>query len=150
LANTTSEKTYPGMRKRLQISLMAASAIATLLSFTPPVWAAGDAPITPTVDDTGHKVYVNDIAATPASSRPVRSQQNRLVYWSTTDRRWKPVPRQNVQAAKSAAAEVDEYLDKPATQQNSAKQTGFTQQEIDAAIEQAATRHSVDPNLGRW
>ena len=138
----------PGMRKRLQLALMAASAIATFLSLTPAVHAGTNAPITPTVDDSGHKVYVNDApAATPR--QPFRSQKNRLVFWSTTEHRWKAVPHQNVQAATSAAEEVSEYLKKSPTEQNSTPRKGFNQQEIDAAINAAAARHNVDANLVR-
>jgi soluble lytic murein transglycosylase-like protein len=78
-----------------------------------------------------------------------RSQQNRLVFWSTTEHRWKTVPHANVRAARSAAAEVDEYLDKPSGQQNSSLRSGFTQHEVDDAINKAASRHNVDPNLVR-
>jgi soluble lytic murein transglycosylase-like protein len=72
-----------------------------------------------------------------------------LVFWSPTDRRWKPVPRVNVQAAKSAAEEVDQYLGKPPADHNSQSHSGFTQQQVDAAIDKAATRHNVDANLVR-
>jgi transglycosylase-like protein with SLT domain len=136
------------MRKRLKLALMATSAIATLLSLTPGAGAASS--ITPTTDDSGHKVYVNDVSTSaPAPEQTFRSQQNRLVYWSTTERRWKAVPHANVQAAKSAAAEVNQYFGKPAAGQNSSASSGLTQREIDAAIDQAAARHNVDPNLVR-
>jgi soluble lytic murein transglycosylase-like protein len=82
-------------------------------------------------------------------AQPFRTQQNRLVYWSTVEHRWKTVPHANVQAAKSAAAEVDQYFEKPSSVQNSSAPNGLTQQKIDAAIDQAAARHSVDPNLVR-
>jgi soluble lytic murein transglycosylase-like protein len=138
------------MRRRLELAIltMATTAIATLLSVTPCVQAATNAPITPTTDDSGHKVYVNDVVA-PAPKQTFRSQQSHLVFWSTTERRWKPVPHANVQAAKSAAAEVDQYLGKPSAEQNSASRGGFTQKDVDAAIDKAASRHSVDPNLVR-
>src|SRR5439155_17782970 len=55
----------------------------------------------------------------------------------------------NIQAAKSAAAEVDQYLGNSSPAQNSASRGGFTPQEIDAAIDKAATRHNVDANLVR-
>ena len=136
------------MRKHLQLALMASTMIATLLSLTPYVQAGSEAPITPTTDENGHKIYVNDVE-TPASPRhqTFRSQQNRLVFWSTTERRWKPVPHAHVQAAKTAAAEVDQYFGKSG--QNSAAPSGLTQREIDTAIDQAASRHNVDPNLVR-
>ena len=148
------------MRKRLQLALMASPAIATLLSLTPYVRAASNASITTTTDDSGHKVYVNDVVSSAPRRSPkaglaevpaqtFRSQQNRLVFWSTAEHRWKTVPHANVRAARSAAAEVDEYLDKPPGQQNSSSRSGFTQHEVDDAINKAASRHNVDPNLVR-
>lgn len=148
------------MFRRLKTALMAAFAIATSLSLAPSA-CAGTARIVPTTDESGRKIYVNDAA--PASSRAAdskdssaatpsqvfRSQQNRLVYWSSIEHRWKPVPHANVQAARSAAAEVSDYLGKSPSPQNSATRNGFTQREIDAAIDQAAARHNVDANLVR-
>jgi soluble lytic murein transglycosylase-like protein len=139
------------MRKRLQLALMASTMIATSLSFTPLVEAGTDSSITATTDENGHKVFVNDVVrlSPRAKAQTFRSQQNRLVFWSATERRWKPVPHAHVQAAKSAAAEVDQYLGNTNSGQNSSSASGFTQPEIDAAIEQAASRHNVDPNLVR-
>ncbi len=150
------------MRKSLKIALMVSPAIAAFLSLTPSVSAASNATITTTTDDSGHKIYVNDtvsasahhssearLGLAPASEPTFRSQRNQLVFWSTTERRWKTVPHANVKAAKSAAAEVDQYLDKPQNEQNSAPRNGFTQKEIDEAINKAADRHNVDPNLVR-
>ena len=143
-----SAKLCPGMRKRLQLALMAIATIATLLSLTPSVRADTNALITPTTDESGNRVYVNDIA--PAAPRQTRrAQQNQLVFWSPTERRWKQVPRAKVGAAKSAAAEVDQYLGKLPNAQNSTPRTGFTQREIDAAIDKAAANHNVDANLVR-
>jgi soluble lytic murein transglycosylase-like protein len=145
------------MFRNLKIALMAA--LATSFSLAPAAHA-GSTSITPTTDDSGRKIYTND--ATPAGSRSqpssttatapaqiFRSQQNNLVYWSSTQHRWKTVPHANVQAAQSAAAEVNSYLGKSSSAQNSLARSGFTQREIDAAIDQAASRHSVDPNLVR-
>ena len=154
-AQTLFCNALPGMRKRLKLALMAIGTAATLLSFTSFVCAATGSTITPTTEDGGRKVYVNEVASkgSPAPqasgipAQPFRSEQNRLVYWSTTERRWKSVPHANVKAAKSAAAEVDQYFEKPS--QNSALPGGLTQREIDAAIEKAASRHNVDPNLVR-
>lgn len=136
------------MHRRLQIVLMAASAFATLLSFTPCAQAGTGAAITSTVDDSGHTVYVNDEVAPARRQSSFRSEQSRLVYWSTKEHRWKPVPHQNVQAARSAAAEVNDYLDKPSGA-NSAAHSAFSKQDIDSAIEKAAARHNVDANLVR-
>jgi len=149
-AKLISCEVLPGMRKSLKFALMASTAIATLLSLTPSVCAATNPSITPTTDEGGHKVYVNDVVSqSKAPAQPSRSQQNHLVFWSSTERRWKTVPHANVQAAKSAAAEVDQYLEKPTAGQNSSAPSGFTQREIDAAIDKAAAHHNVDPNLVR-
>ena len=139
------------MRKHLKFALMAVPAIATVLSLTPSARAATNSSITPSTDDTGRKIYVNNDVAAPTKlpAQRFRSQQNRLVFWSPTEHRWKAVPHVNVQAARSAAAEVDQYFEKPASGQNSSATSGLTQREIDAAIDKAASRHNVDPNLVR-
>jgi soluble lytic murein transglycosylase-like protein len=143
------------MRLKLAILTTATTAIATLLSVTPCVQAATNAPITPTTDDGGHKVYTNDeVSSVPKrtfrSQTGSGSQLSNLVFWSTTERRWKPVPHANVRAAKSAAAEVNEYLGKPVPDQAAiSRRRALTQQEVDAAIDKAAARHNVDPNLVR-
>ncbi len=141
------------MRKRLQIALMASltaiSFLSTLFS-TMPARAQGGG-ITPTTDDSGRKIYVNGDG--PAASReeaapaPARS---RLVYWSSTEHRFKPVPTNGavMRAARSAASEVNTYLDAKA-QTHQILNRAFTQEDVDAAIEQAAARHNVDPNLVR-
>lgn len=137
------------MRKSLQLALMATSAIATLLSLAPELRAGGAPSITATTDDSGRTVYVNDVQKPAPRHRAVPAQQSRLVFWSNTEHRWKTVPRAKAGAAKSAAAEVNEYLGKSSAGQNSSSNAGFSQAEIDAAIEKAATRHNVDPNLVR-
>lgn len=146
------------MRRHLQLALMATPAIATLLSFATLGQAATNAAITATTDDSGRKVYVNDVVgpaprrasrSQPSRSQQTEPQQNRLVFWSASERCWKQVPHANVRAARSAAAEVDQYLEKPSGEENSTLRSGFTQREIDAAIDKAATRHNVDANLVR-
>lgn len=139
------------MHKRLQIALMAASVFAISFCLAPGAQAGGNTPITSTVDNSGHTVYVNDeVAPAPRQSSfrsDFRSEQSRLVYWSSKQRRWKPVPHQNVMAARSAAAEVNDYLDKPSGPNATA--SSFSKEEIDSAIEKAAARHNVDANLVR-
>ncbi len=158
------------MRKRLQIALMASTVAATSLSLASRLRAAegGEGPsekivatkITAT-DEHGHKVYVNEPA--PASSarhtQESESPRRSLMYWSSKENRWKPVPPPNaaaMKAARSAAAEVNEYLGHESTQSATAKIVtanfrGPTASpgDIDSAIEQAAARHNVDPNLVR-
>ena len=53
-----------------------------------------------------------------------------------------------MRAARSAASEVNTYLDGKA-QSHETLNRAFTQEDIDAAIEQAAARHNVDPSLVR-
>jgi len=78
-----------------------------------------------------------------------------LVYWSSTDRRWKPVPHASMQAARSAAAEVNQILEGSGQKTNRSaspsyiRNQSFTPEQVDAAIEQAAARHNLDPNLVR-
>ncbi|HEY7615529.1 MAG TPA: lytic transglycosylase domain-containing protein [Terriglobales bacterium] len=145
------------MNKRLQLALMAI-VIATSLSFTTPCVQAeaSSGNITASVDDSGRKVYVNDSVAAPPVKRRLAptARQRSLVYWSASERRWKPVrtvPGATLKAARTAAAEVNQYLDSPQTggQMRYAVRTAFTQAQIDAAIQQAAARHNVDPNLVR-
>jgi soluble lytic murein transglycosylase-like protein len=148
------------MRKNLHLALMAASPVfATFLSLaTPYVQAEVNRPvavITTTTDDNGHKIYVNEEVA-PRSSKQSEApaRQSSLVYWSTTQKRWKPVPSANIRAARSAADEVSHYLGSSSSNPelpsaNFTRGKIFTQQDIDAAIDQAAARHNVDPNLVR-
>ena len=149
------------MQKRLQLAWMAVPVIATFLSLTPSVQAQADsdAPlITQTKDDFGRTIYVNEsvpVVSTRHSQAPV--QHNELMFWSVTEHCWKPVPSSNVRAARSAAAEVDRILgstdkgstDKAAPAPSFSRGQSFTPQDVDAAIEQAAARHNVDPNLVR-
>jgi Transglycosylase SLT domain len=138
----------PAMRKRLQIALMASSVLATFLSLTPPYLRAqaGSASITTSIDSSGRKVFVNDeTPVAPRRSTTPTIQSSGLMYWSPTAHAWKSVASANIRAARSAAAEVS------TSQQVSSFVSGkpFTQQEIDAAIDQAASRHNVDPSLVR-
>jgi hypothetical protein len=146
------------MEKRLQFTLTSGLIVATFLSFTPSRARAEAGPvasITASTDDSGHKVYVNETVVRPSTPRSASgTKKSGLVYWSATGHCWKPVPSANIRAARSAAAELDEYLGhdsnavgSPATSLN--RGTPFTEQEINAAIEQAAARHNVDPSLVR-
>jgi hypothetical protein len=138
---------------RLQIALMATMVAATSFS-APSVWAeSGSRPanITTSTDEFGRKIYINDEqAGKSALPAPVAHGSSSLVYWSSTEHRWKPVPTSGaaIRAARSAATEVNSYLD-GGSQINIRSNRVFTEQEIDAAIVQAASRHNVDPNLVR-
>src|SRR5207245_9291836 len=104
------------MRKNLQIALMAVMAVATSASLSAPRAQAAtgpndSSPVITSTDENGRKVYVNDaVRAThlqhPQSSEPTR---RRLLHWSVTGRRWKPVPPATaaaMPAARSAAPEA--------------------------------------------
>ena len=141
------------MRKRLQIALMASltatSFLSTMFSAMPARAQLGT--ITATTDESGRKIYVNGDGPSAASraeaSAPARSP---LVYWSSTEHRFKPVPTSGavMRAARSAASEVNTYLDGRARTHQTLNRA-FTQQDIDAAIDEAAARHHVDPSLVR-
>jgi soluble lytic murein transglycosylase-like protein len=159
------------MRKRLQIALMASTLAATSFSLTPQLRANdggggdGSGDKTPTTkittsDEHGRKIYVNDAVASPSHRAETSEAPRRaLRYWSSKENRWKPVPRPNgavMRAAQSAAAEVDQYMGHESQQSASVKivNANFrgplaTTADIDGAIEQAAARHNVDPNLVR-
>jgi len=142
------------MRKRLQLVLMAALT-AAFPSLTPSALAEAGADkgvITSSTDNGGRTVYVNE--SLPAASKRSQppSRQSSLVFWSPTERRWKPVPSANVRAARSAAEEVNHLLASTETIAPALRPVrgrAFSQQEIDAAIDQAAARHNVDPSLVR-
>jgi len=157
------------MRKHLQIALMAGSTIAASLSLTTPRARAAPGAegstthLVATTDANGRTIYENEyVEVSPARKNKLTAesqtaQPNRLAYWSAKEGRWKAVPSAKMGRARSAAAEVSRYLHQESNSENSASETAgfvrnnraFTQQDVDAAIEQAAARHNVDPNLVR-
>ena len=141
---------------RLHFALMASPVIASLLSLTPPAARAADdashpQTLTAITDDSGRRVWVNEAEATTAKSAAAsaasNSGQRRLVYWSSTEHRYKPLPRAVLQAARSAAAEVHTLLEDSGYL--GVSRSRFSPEQVDAAIDQAATRHNLDPNLVR-
>ena len=156
------------MQKRLHLVLMVSPVIATFLSLSPQAMqaaddATGSHALTATSDENGRRVWVNDEVAPPTKkSRTVqsRSSSGQLVFWSSTEHRYKPVPHASMRAAQSAAAEVNQILEGSAKPANPASQREagtvpsysrgqFTAEQVNAAIEQAAARHNLDPNLVR-
>ncbi len=155
------------MRKRLQIALMltASTAIATSYSLIPPQARAAESDATnhgiTTSEEHGRKVYVNDEDAPRKAQTAPTPQPKRttLVYWSSKENRWKPVPSAgtaSMQAARSAAAEVSSYYGRESNKSANARiiSANFrghqaTQEEVDESIVMAAARHNVDPNLVR-
>ncbi len=156
------------MRKRLQIVLMASTIAATSLSLTPQLCAAesgapagdGSSEKITATDDHGRTIYVNEsVSPRPVAHTEESAPRRAFMYWSSKENRWKPVPPPNaasMRAARSAAAEVNQYIGRESTQSANAKIVaanfrGATASpgDIDSAIEQAAARHNVDPNLVR-
>jgi hypothetical protein len=154
------------MLRRLQIALMASltgTSIFPMLFLTCFLTTAARAQsgeragsIVSSTDESGRKIYINGDASSEKGnasasrvegSTPARSS---LMYWSVTEHRFKPVPTNGatMRAARSAASEVNTYLDGKA-QTHQTLNRAFTQQDIDAAIDDAAARHNVDPSLVR-
>ncbi len=125
------------------------------------------------VREGGRTIYTNEDAA-PSKARLVSaaraSGSSTFVYWSNTENRWKPVPVPSAKVlrqARSAAAEVSRYVATvpavvpPANPANSSapelnpnyvaltRGRRVSTEEVDKAIEDAAARHGVDPNLVR-
>ena len=147
------------MRKRLKLALMPVLATSLSLPICKAQTTEGGTSLIATTDENGRKIYVNEyVPATPEktskSSVSGDSQPTGLVYWSVTEKRYKRVPSAKMGAARSAAAEVNQYLrrDPEGSASNTAflrSDKPFTEADVDAAIEQAAARHNVDPNLVR-
>ena len=150
--------------------LTATPFLSTLLATQPARAQSGG--IAASTDENGRKIYVNGDgpAAGGVSGAAVPGRSTRrtegagsavsgLMYWSSTEHRFKPVPTSGavMRAARSAAFEVNTYLDRKSQRVKSLDhqslnldpRRGFTQQDIDAAIDEAAARHNVDPNLVR-
>jgi len=115
--------------------------------------------------ENGRTVFVNNDAPAPALSNTPTAHK-RLVYWSNVQHRWKRVPMTSAAArsARTAAQEVDAALAAPSTStsvpqsassilapelNSTAPAHKVTQQSIDSAIDAAAKRHNIDPNLVR-
>ena len=141
------------MRKRLLIVLMSSLTATSFLSilFFPAPARAQSGGITSTTDESGRKIYVNGEG--PLQTYKVQkatASRSPLMYWSVTEHRLKPVPTNGavMRAARSAASEVNSYLDEKAQNRETVNHS-FTQEDIDAAIDEAAARHHVDPSLVR-
>ncbi len=110
-------------------------------------------------------------AAQPASASPAAATPSRysgLVYWSNKEHRWVAVPlatSATMKAARSAAREVNDMVAVPFSRSDSRalklarpvdlKSANLTETRpvdsvtVDKAIDAAAERHGVDPNLVR-
>ena len=148
----------------------AQSVVATHDAYGHTIYVAGDdakpqpkiQAAQPSMVSTAQPGTANVEAAAPESSR-----YSGLVYWSNKQHRWVPVPLASssaMQAAQRAAREVNDMVVTPISKSASRALMlsrpinlgeGLTQvtsadaATIDKAIEAAAQRHGVDPNLVR-
>jgi len=119
-------------------------------------------------DDTGHLVWINneEPPKPQISSTAGEVKRPALVYWSRMEHRWVPVPPPTpsmMKQARQAAKEVSDIVSSsPAKGRITVNpepisiETGVTTQGhqvsaevVDQAVESAARRHGVDPNLVR-
>jgi soluble lytic murein transglycosylase-like protein len=110
----------------------------------------------------------NITPAQPRSAEATPSRYSGLVYWSNKEHRWKAVPLASsatMKAARRAAQEVNDMVAVPVSMSDSRalkqarpvdlKSENLTQARpvdsmaVDKAIDAAAERHGVDPNLVR-
>lgn len=142
---------------------------ATAMVASQPVSAQN---VVATRDAYGHTVFIDsrdaDVqppahATAPTSSTPQSSSRySGLVYWSNKEHRWKPVPSvssSTMRAARQAAQEVNNLVAEPGNRRalstsqpvdpGSPVTETMTPESVDKAIEAAAERHGVDPNLVR-
>jgi soluble lytic murein transglycosylase-like protein len=142
---------------------------ATAMVASQPVSAQN---VVATRDAYGHTVFMDSrdtdvpqpahakalTSSTPQSS----SRYSGLVYWSNKEHRWKPVPSvssSTMRAARQAAQEVNNLVAEPGSRHAlstsqpvdpaSPVTETMTPESVDKAIEAAAERHGVDPNLVR-
>jgi soluble lytic murein transglycosylase-like protein len=128
--------------------------------------------VSPTVVPQNHKIQQPEpaISTQPASAsaQAMPSRYSGLVYWSHKEHRWIAVPLASsatMKAARSAAREVNDMVAVPVSSSDSRalkharpvdlKSANLTETRpvdsvtVDKAIDAAAERHGVDPNLVR-
>jgi soluble lytic murein transglycosylase-like protein len=144
----------------------AQSIVATHDAYGHTVWVANDEP-KPQPKAQTQQVKA-DSATQPASNLESSTRYSGLVYWSNKEHRWKAVPMASsttMKAARSAAQEVNDMVAVPVSKSESRalklsqpvnlRADNLTQirpvdsATVDNAIEAAAQRHGVDPNLVR-
>jgi soluble lytic murein transglycosylase-like protein len=120
--------------------------------------------------ENGRTIFVNEPLDAPVLATGKQTgNPPALVYWSNTEKRWKPVPAPSpatLRRARAAVAEVRDAVDAPASAtpgKGSAKlvtastsknkrlrqERPLQTEDIDRIIEEASIKHKVDPNLVR-
>ncbi|HEY2390604.1 MAG TPA: lytic transglycosylase domain-containing protein [Candidatus Angelobacter sp.] len=139
--------------------------VATHDAFGHTIWVASDEPKPQPKPQTPEKVSV---AAPSASAKESSPRYSGLVYWSNKEKRWKAVPMASsdtMKAARRAAQEVNDMVAVPFSKSESralklaqpvnlhadnlTEIRPIDSATVDNAIEAAAQRHGVDPNLVR-
>ena len=123
-------------------------------------------------DDRGRAVWVNNeepqTPTSPVSAASTKSKPSnrKLIYWSRTENQWKAVPTPSagtMKAAKQAAQEVTTFVASAPVLSGTHLSSGrfspetedlvkgkhITSESVENAIDAAAKRHGVDPNLVR-
>lgn len=143
----------------------AQSIVSTHDAFGHTIWVASDEPKPQPKPQTPEKVSV---AAPSAPAQESSQRYSGLVYWSNKEKRWKAVPMatsETMKAARRAAQEVNDMVAVPFSKSESRalklaqpvnlRADNLTEVRpidsatVDNAIEAAAQRHGVDPNLVR-
>jgi soluble lytic murein transglycosylase-like protein len=145
----------------------AQSIVATHDAYGHTVWVAGDE-AKPQPKPQTQQPAGTTTQQQPASNQETSSRYSGLVYWSNKEHRWKAVPlatSATMKAARRAAQEVNDMVTVPMSKSESRAlrlsqpvtlgSDDLTQVRpvdsvaVDKAIETAAQRHGVDPNLVR-
>jgi soluble lytic murein transglycosylase-like protein len=155
--------------------VLAQNIVATHDAYGHTVWVASDeaqpqSEAQPVVSQTvvPQSQKVQQISTQPASAEATPSRYSGLVYWSHKEHRWVAVPLASsatMKAARSAAREVNDMVAVPVSSSDSRalknarpvdlKSGNLTEirpvdsATVDKAIDAAAERHGVDPNLVR-
>ncbi len=146
--------------------------LASLIGACTMLWpAVAKAQTITAIEENGRKIFVNDQNPSPVQRKHRTAASPRYVkyvYWSNTEHRWKPVAPASpnvMRAARTAAAEVSGYVSglpmRPVVVSNTQQESDnpnyqnlvrgrlVSSTAIDQAIEAAARKHNVDPNLVR-
>ncbi|MGC2698483.1 MAG: lytic transglycosylase domain-containing protein [Candidatus Angelobacter sp.] len=142
--------------------------VATHDAYGHTVWIAGDEgkpqPKSQTPQPAATSISEAIASPTAETTAPAAPRNSGLVYWSNKQRRWVPVPLASsatMKAARRAAQEVSDMvvpsgrsrallLSRPVNLADGLSQVAPADSAtVDKAIEAAAQRHGVDPNLVR-